>query len=178
MRLGAAQYAIEAMSRHSPICSWIIDDTGMLKQGKHSVGVQHQYIGSAGKVANCQIAVTLTVANKRDQLPVDTALYLPVSWTDDPARRKRAHMPDQIEFRTKPDLALAMIQRALRDGIPPGVLLADAAYGTSSDHSGIRPSAVQSSRRRCRRPLSDAQPEVVVTGRERCRRRSCPMRSR
>jgi len=133
VRLGAAQYAIEAMSRHSPICSWIIDDTGMLKQGKHSVGVQHQYIGSAGKVANCQIAVTLTVANKRDQLPVDTALYLPVSWTDDPARRKRAHMPDQIEFRTKPDLALAMIQRALRDGIPPGVLLADAAYGTSSE---------------------------------------------
>lgn len=133
VRLGAARYAVAAMGRHSPISSWIIDDTGMLKQGKHSVGVQRQYTGSAGKIANCQIAVTLTVANHRDQFAVDTALYLPASWTNDPERRERAHIPAAIEFQTKPELAITMIHRALRDGIAPGVVLADSAYGSSSE---------------------------------------------
>src|SRR4029453_8779865 len=83
VRLTAARYAVEAMTEQAPIDSWIIDDTGFLKQGTHSVGVQRQYTGSAGKVTNCQIGVSLTVATKNEQVPIDFALYLPESWTED-----------------------------------------------------------------------------------------------
>jgi SRSO17 transposase len=133
VRLEAARFGIKALTRYGAIGTWIIDDTGLLKQGKHSVGVQRQYTGSAGKTANCQIAVSLSVANDCGQLPIDLQLYLPESWASSPERREQARIPDDVEFKTKPDLALTMIHRALADGIPPGVVLADAAYGTSSD---------------------------------------------
>ena len=133
VRRAAAKYALTAMQEREPIEAWIVDDTGFLKQGKHSVGVQRQYTGSAGKVTNCQLGVSLSVTTATEHLPVDFELYLPRSWADDPARRQEAGIPDDVEFRTKPELALAMIRRAIQDGLTPGIILADAAYGNSSD---------------------------------------------
>ena len=133
VRREAARYAVAAMTEHVPIDSWIIDDTGFLKQGSHSVGVQRQYTGSAGKVTNCQIGVSLTVATRTEQVPIDFALYLPEVWTDDRVRRKEARIPDDVEFATKPVLALGMIRKALEAGIPPGIVLADSAYGKSRE---------------------------------------------
>ena len=131
VRRVAARYAIAAMSAREPVTTWVIDDTGFLKQGTSSVGVQRQYTGSAGKVANCQIGVSLSVATRTEHLPIDFALYLPTSWTDDPARCKAAKIPAEVKFQTKIDLALGMIERAARDGIPGNIVLADSAYGES-----------------------------------------------
>ncbi len=131
-RAFAARYALDEMMTHEMVEALIFDDTGFLKQGKHSVGVQRQYTGSAGKVTNCQIGVSLTVATHTMQLPVDFELYLPVSWTDDSARRKEAKIPESVAFRTKPDIALAMAERAIAAGLPKGLVLADAAYGNNS----------------------------------------------
>lgn len=133
VRRTAARYAVGALTKQEPIVSWIIDDTGFLKQGKHSVGVQRQYTGSAGKVANCQCGVSLTLANTRAHVPVDFELYLPRSWADDADRRAEARIPDDVKFKTKPQLAVDMIARALADGLPRGVVLADSAFGDSSD---------------------------------------------
>jgi SRSO17 transposase len=128
----AARYAVSEMTSHAPIDSWVIDDTGFLKQGKHSVGVQRQYTGSAGKITNCQIGVSLTLANRIDHVPIDFELYLPQSWTEAPERRREARIPDEIQFRTKPQLAIEMVRRAIADGLPKAPVLADAAYGDSS----------------------------------------------
>ena len=127
------------MTARASVDSWIIDDTGFLKQGSHSVGVQRQYTGSAGKVTNCQIGVSLTVATRTEQMPIDFALYLPESWTGDQARRQEARIPDDVLFKTKPELALDLLHRALDDDIPRGVVLADSAYGSSRDfRDGVR----------------------------------------
>jgi SRSO17 transposase len=139
VRREAARYALEAMTAHEPVDSWIIDDTGFLKQGRHSVGVQRQYTGSAGKTTNCQIGVSLTVTTRTEQLPIDFALYLPEVWTKDRARRSEARIPDDVQFATKPELALRLLQRAIDNGIQPGLVLADQAYGTSREfRSGVR----------------------------------------
>jgi SRSO17 transposase len=132
-RRAATQYALAAMAAREPVLAWIIDDTGMLKQGTHSVGVQRQYTGSAGKIANCQNAVSLSITTKTEHLPVDFELYLPKCWTHDPLRRAEARIPDEVEFRTKPELAIEIIRRAVADELPPGVVLADSAYGDSVD---------------------------------------------
>jgi SRSO17 transposase len=133
VRREAARYALAAMVEREPVESWIIDDTGFLKQGSHSVGVQRQYTGSAGKVTNSQIGVSLSLATRGERLPVDFELYLPESWANDPTRRREARIPESTVFKTKPALALEMIDRALDDGLPPAPLLADAAYGNSSE---------------------------------------------
>src|SRR6266496_5494482 len=133
VRRVAAQYALAAMTEREPIEAWILDDTGFLKQGVHSVGVQRQYTGSAGKVTNCQIGVSLSVATRTEHVPVDFELYLPESWTESPARRKKARIPDAVAFRKKPELALNMIDRAIEERVPRGVVLADEGYGNSSD---------------------------------------------
>jgi SRSO17 transposase len=133
VRRCATQYAIRSLGKVDRVEAWIVDDTGMLKQGKHSVGVQRQYTGSAGKVTNCQIAVTLAFASAHHHFPVDAQLYLPECWANDPARRKEARIPDDVQFETKIDLAVGMITRAVRDALPKGIVLADAAYGGSSD---------------------------------------------
>src|SRR5216684_2072157 len=133
VRRGAARYAIEALSAREPVETWQIDDTGFLKQGTHSVGVQRQYTGSAGKITNCQLGVSLAVATSSEQIPVDFELYLPVSWIEDPGRRREARVPDEMTFKTKVQLALEMIERAARNGIPGSILLADSAYGDSTD---------------------------------------------
>jgi SRSO17 transposase len=132
VRRAATRYAVEAMCARAPITTWIVDDTGFLKQGKHSVGVQRQYTGSAGKIANCQIGVSLTVSNGLEHLPIDFELYLPEAWTNDPARRREAQIPDDVHFKSKVDLALDAIDRAVAHKVPGDIVLADAAYGRSS----------------------------------------------
>ncbi|WP_164015224.1 transposase, partial [Pyxidicoccus trucidator] len=99
VRRAAAQYALEAMTQREPVEAWIVDDTGFLKQGKHSVGVQRQYTGSAGKITNCQIGVSLSVATRTEHLPLDFELYLPEGWTNDAARRREARIPAEVPFK-------------------------------------------------------------------------------
>lgn len=129
VRRAATAQAIAAMAEREPITAWIVDDTGFLKQGKHSVGVQRQYTGSAGKVTNCQVGVSLSVATRTEHLPLDFELYLPESWTSDPKRRREAKIPEEVVFKTKLALALEMIERAVVDGVPGSIVLADSAYG-------------------------------------------------
>lgn len=139
VRHEAARYGLAAMTAREPIETWIVDDTGFLKQGTHSVGVQRQYTGSAGKVANCQVGVSLSVATRTEHLGVDFELYLPKSWTEDKARRQEGKIPDDVQFKTKPELALQMIDHAIENGVPRGVFLADEAYGNSCEfRSGLR----------------------------------------
>lgn len=129
VRRAAARYTIDELSKKEKIRTWIVDDTGFLKQGKHSVGVQRQYTGSAGKTANCQIGVSLSVATSTQHLPIDFELFLPESWANDPVRREKAKIPSDVVFKSKLDLALGMIERAARDQIPGDILLADSFYG-------------------------------------------------
>ncbi len=88
VRQKAAEHALAAMTARDPVQAWIVDDTGMMKQGIHSVGVQRQYTGTVGKVANCQVAVSLSLATRTEHVTVDFEVYLPKSWTGDPARRR------------------------------------------------------------------------------------------
>jgi SRSO17 transposase len=129
----AASHALDAISAREPVTTWIVDDTGFLKQGTHSVGVQRQYTGSAGKTTNCQIGVSLTVATATEHLPIDFELYLPHCWTDDPKKRREGRIPDDVQFQTKLELALGMIRRAKAAGIPGNTLLVDSAYGESNE---------------------------------------------
>lgn len=108
---------------------WVIDDTGFPKRGKHSVGVARQYCGQTGKRDNCQIAVSLSIANASGSLPIDYQLYLPREWADDAERRDKCGVPDEVVFETKPALAMQQIEAALSAGHRRGVVLADAAYG-------------------------------------------------
>lgn len=133
VRLEAARYAIELVEKREPVTTWIIDDTGFLKQGTHSVGVQRQYTGSAGKITNCQVGVSLAVATGSEQIPVDFELYLPACWIEDAQRRLEARIPDSATFKTKVQLALEMMDRAKRNGVPGDIVLADSAYGDSTD---------------------------------------------
>ena len=111
------------------IAAWIVDDTGFPKKGKHSVGVARQYCGQLGKQDNCQVAVSLSVANEQASLPVAYRLYLPQAWAADAERRRKAGVPEEVTFRTKPQIALEQIRTALEQGVAPGVVLADAGYG-------------------------------------------------
>lgn len=108
---------------------WIIDDTAFPKKGSHSVGVAHQYCGTLGKVANCQVAVSLNYATRNACFPVDFSLYLPESWTENPARRRKVGIPPDVEFRPKWQLAIQLIDRGLDWELPCGPVLADAVYG-------------------------------------------------
>ena len=126
------ELVVPSMTRHGPIEAWIIDDTGFPKKGTHSVGVHHQYCGQLGKQANCQVAVTLSIANHHASLPIAYRLYLPREWINDAPRRAKAHVPRAITFKTKPQIALEQIRAALLAGIAPGVVLMDASYGTNS----------------------------------------------
>jgi SRSO17 transposase len=112
---------------------WIVDDTGFPKQGKHSVGVARQYSGTLGKVANCQVAVSLQHATATASLPVDWALYLPEEWTEDPARCAAAGVPVPVRHRPKWRLALDLIDRARRAGLADQRVIADAGYGTIAE---------------------------------------------
>jgi SRSO17 transposase len=122
-------WVLPRIERHGAIRAWIVDDTGFPKKGKHSVGVAGQYRGQLGKQDNCQVAVSLSVANDAASLPIAWRLYLPQVWADDPERRERAKVPAEIAFATKPRIALDQIRAAKAQGVAPGVVLADAGYG-------------------------------------------------
>src|ERR1700731_1608322 len=126
------EVVLPAIEGHGRIEAWIIDDTSFPKQGRHSVGVHHQYCGQLGKQANCQVTVSLSIANHFASLPVAYRLYLPKDWTEDGARRKKAGVPSDIRFKTKPEIALEQIRWACEAGLPRGVGLMDGAYGTDS----------------------------------------------
>ena len=123
---------VPAITQHGPIEVSIIDDTGLPKKGRHSVGVKSQYCGQLGKEANCQVAVSLSIANHFASLPIGYRLYLPKEWAEDRARRDRAGVPEEIRFKTKQQIALELIQRAHASGVPLGVLLMDLDYGRDS----------------------------------------------
>jgi len=123
------ELVLPAIERHGPIEAWIIDDTGFPKQGKHSVGVASQYCGQLGREGNCQVAVSLSVANRHASLPVAYRLYLPRQWAEDRARRRKAGVPARLRFMSKPKIALEQIKAALAAEIAPGVVLMDADYG-------------------------------------------------
>jgi SRSO17 transposase len=126
-------HVLPAMLERGPIRAWIVDDTGLPKRGRLSVGVARQYCGQLGKRENCQVAVTLSVANEAASLPVAYRLYLPETWAGDPARRAMAGVPEEIGFATKPEIALGQVRQALADGVPPGVVVTDAGYGNDTD---------------------------------------------
>jgi SRSO17 transposase len=126
------EMVLPAIEKHGRIEAWIIDDTSFPKQGMHSVGVHHQYCGQLGKQANCQVAVSLSIANHFASLPVRYELYLPKDWVEDGARRDKAGVPSGISFKTKPEIALEQIRWACEAGLPRGVGLMDAAYGNDS----------------------------------------------
>jgi SRSO17 transposase len=120
------------IERHGPIEAWIIDDTGFPKKGRHSVGVARQYCGQLGKQDNCQVAVTLSLANHHASLPVAHRLYLPKEWATDRQRRRKAGVPKEVTFKTKPAIALDHLRFACAAGLPRGVVLMDAGYGTDT----------------------------------------------
>src|SRR3954453_15882298 len=126
-------HALPAMLGRGPVRAWIVDDTGLPKKGKLSVGAARQYCGQLGKRENCQVAVTLSVATEQASLPVAYRLYLPEAWAEDPARRVMAGVPEEVAFRTKPAIALGQVRQALADGVPPGVVVTDAGYGNDTD---------------------------------------------
>ena len=126
------EYVLPTIQQHGPIEAWMVDDTGMPKKGQHSVGVAHQYCGQLGKQANCQVAVSLSVANGQASLPIAYRLYLPQDWADDPSRRRKAGVPASVRFQTKPKMALEQVRQAVSDGVPRGVVVADIAYGNDT----------------------------------------------
>lgn len=121
------------IEQRGPIRALIIDDTGMPKKGKHSVGVARQYCGQLGKQDNCQVAVSLSAANEHASLPIAYRLYLPQEWADEPDRRAVAGVPDDVVFQTKPQIALDQLRAARAAGIDAAVVLADAGYGNDTD---------------------------------------------
>jgi len=129
VRRAAYTWAKPAIERSGPVQAWIFDDTGFIKQGQHSVFVHRQYTGTAGKVCNCQVAVSLSLATATLSMPLDFDLYMPECWAEDWDRREEAKVPRDLDFRTKPEIALDMIDRALHDGIPPAPVVVDCGYG-------------------------------------------------
>jgi SRSO17 transposase len=126
------EMVLPQIERHGPIEAWIIDDTSFPKQGRHSVGVSHQYCGQLGKQANCQVAVSLSIANHHASLPVAYQLYLPKAWAEDDERRHETGVPAAIGFKTKPEIALEQMRWACEVGLPGEVALLDAGYGNDS----------------------------------------------
>src|SRR5260370_4768758 len=110
----------------------MMGDRRFRKEGRHSVGVSHQYCGQLGKQANCQVAVPLSIANHDASLPVAYRLYLPKCWAEDDIRRRKAKVPEDIEFKTKPEIALEQIRWACKVGLPGKMVLVDAGYGHDS----------------------------------------------
>jgi SRSO17 transposase len=126
------ELVVPAIEKQGPIEAWIIDDTGIPKQGRYSVGVQPQYCGQLGKQTNCQVVVSLSIANHFASLPVAYRLYLPKEWAEDGERRKRAGVPADIGFKTKPQIALEHLRWACEAGVARGVVLMDLDYGRDS----------------------------------------------
>ena len=113
--------------------AWVLDDTGFPKDGKDSPGVKRQYSGTLGKTGNCQIGVSVHAVGANGTVPLGWALYLPEEWCDDPARRRRAKIPEEIEFQTKPELAVELVERAAGWKIATAPILGDCAYGKNTE---------------------------------------------
>jgi SRSO17 transposase len=129
---------LPAMQKHGPVVCWIVDDTGFPKKGSHSVGVARQYCGQVGKQDNCRVAVSLSVATWGSSLPIAYQLYLPEVWASDRKRRNAAGVPEDVEFQTKPQIALDQIREAVQQDVPRGVVVADAGYGVDGQfRSGV-----------------------------------------
>jgi SRSO17 transposase len=126
------QYALPVMRKQGPIEAWIVDDTGFVKKGMHSVGVTRQYCGQVGKQENCRVAVSLSISTAEVSLPVAWRLYLPEVWVQDKKRRNATGIPQEISFQSKPEIALQQIRTALDREIPAAPVLADAAYGNDT----------------------------------------------
>jgi SRSO17 transposase len=126
------KYALAAMLEKEPVAAWVVDDTGLVKKGTHSVGVARQYCGQVGKQENCRVAVSLSVTTKSASLPVAWRLYLPESWAQDRERREKAGVPEEITFETKPAIALKQIRWAVEEGLPRAPVLGDAGYGNDT----------------------------------------------
>jgi len=129
-------YVLETLSDNDAVL--VIDETGFLKQGKTSCGVGRQYTGSAGKITNCQIGVFSAYVSRRGHAFIDRALYLPKSWTSDPARMEAAHVPSEMSFATKPSLARMMIERAVKAGVPFSWVAADSVYGVGEIEMALK----------------------------------------
>jgi SRSO17 transposase len=127
------EQVLPTMQKHGEVVAWIVDDTGFPKKGKHSVGVARQYCGQVGKQENCRVAVSLSVATWNSSLPIAYRLYLPKGWTEDTQRREKSEVPEEVEFQTKPEIALDQIRAAVEADVPCGVVLADAAYGINTE---------------------------------------------
>jgi SRSO17 transposase len=124
---------LPAMLKQGQVVAWIVDDTGFPKKGQHSVGVTRQYCGQVGKQENCRVAVSLSAASWSSSLPIAYQLYLPKDWAEDTARWQKAEVPEEIEFQTKPEIALEQIRQAVASEVDRGVVLADAAYGMNTE---------------------------------------------
>lgn len=129
-------YALETLA--DPNAVLVIDETGFLKQGHASCGVARQYTGSAGKITNCQIGVFASYVSRHGHAFIDRALYLPKTWAEDPERRRKAHVPQEIGFATKPAIARAMIERALVADMPFSWVAADSVYGVGNIEMALR----------------------------------------
>ena len=127
-------YVVEHLG--DPTGVLVVDETGFPKQGRHSAGVARQYSGTLGKIGNCQVGVFLGYASPRGHAGVDRGLYLPKEWTDDRARCRAVGIPDDVPFQTKPQLARAMVERALDAGVPAAWVVADEVYGGDSQFRG------------------------------------------
>jgi SRSO17 transposase len=125
-------HVVPRIETHGAVSAWIVDDTGFPKKGKHSVGVARQYCGQLGKQDNCQVAVSLSIANDHASLPVAYRMYLPESWARDPERRQKAGVPEDVIFRTKPQIAIEQIEWACAAGLRRGNVVADAGYGAEA----------------------------------------------
>src|SRR5437667_598424 len=128
----ARDWVLGPMVRHGPVVAWIVDDTGFPKKGQHSVGVARQYCGVLGKQDNCQVAVSVSVANEAVTLPVAYQLYLPESWARDRRRRRVVGVPPTVAFQPKCQIALGQIQTVQAEGVPPAPVVADAGYGDTT----------------------------------------------
>jgi SRSO17 transposase len=125
-------YVLPAMQQQAAVVAWVVDDTGFVKKGTHSVGVTRQYCGQVGKQENCRIGVNLSVSTAAASLPIAWRLYLPEVWTEDKKRRKAAGIPETMVFQTKSEIALQQIRAAVDRQVPSAPVLADAAYGNDS----------------------------------------------
>lgn len=128
----AREYALELLERQAPIGGWVIDETSFPKKGRHSVGVARQYCGTLGKEANCQVAVSVSLANRSLSVPAGWRLYLPKEWAADADRRARAGVPPELVFLKKWQIALELIHDLLRDDVPRAPVIADSAYGDAT----------------------------------------------
>ena len=125
----ARDTVLAALAPSGRVETWIVDDTGLPKEGRHSVGVARQYCGVLGKQENCQVAVTLSLAHAHASVPVAYRLYLPEAWAQDRRRRRAVGVPKAVTFRTKWQIALEQIAQCRAEGVPPAPLVADAGYG-------------------------------------------------